>query len=60
MRSLEQAFEKFRESAGRGHVIALSNCGYMKELGLGTNLDEVEAIGFYRHRRRTRLCGGGV
>ena len=49
MRSLDLAFEKFREAAERGHVIALSNCGYMKELGLGTNLDEQEAIGFYRN-----------
>ena len=60
VRSLDLAFEKFREAARGAAVIALSNCGYMKELGLGTNLDEQEAIGFYRTRRRARLCGGGL
>ena len=44
VRNLQVAFERFREAAERGHAIALSNCGYMKELGLGTDLDEEEAI----------------
>ena len=30
----------------------MSNCGYMKELGLGTDLDEEEALRFYRSAAR--------
>ena len=49
VRGLEIAWTKFREAAERGHAIAASNCGYMKELGLGTDLDEEEALRFYRN-----------
>jgi TPR repeat protein len=48
VRNLNLAFEKFRGAAERGYVISLSNCGYMKELGLGTDLDEEEALRYYR------------
>ena len=49
MCSRESRGTEWITSAERGHAVAMSNCGYMKELGLGTPLDVVEAYAYYKN-----------